>query len=243
MTSGQEIKIETTDSINLASFLVSWVTVRHEINSVPNSQWTVSVVLHLSKPWLTIPLLLSPNKGHHWKSTLVLSLKSEEKQNKAVHYTALLVRVVCWWWSRASCPQMPVDILGTNCDQCLSTVRCCFTSTETVRLVRTESPGWPPRLSHSSWTLTVVCLWFTPFHRPFWLLGHLQTQTCIPLLLSVSWPCSPRVTPGRYRPQPPLQFPGLPWPVWLRMDHCIAKDNLHCRGSRHCTYLITFTLI
>ena len=48
---------------------------------------------------------------------------------------------------------MSVDILGTNCDQCLSTVQCCFTSTETVRLVRTESPRRPPQLSHSSWTL------------------------------------------------------------------------------------------
>ena len=40
-----------------------------------------------------------------------------------------------------------VDILGTNCDQCLSMVQCCFTSTETVRLIRTGSPGRPPRLS------------------------------------------------------------------------------------------------
>ena len=46
-----------------------------------------------------------------------------------------------------------VDILGTNCDQCLSTVQCFFTSTETVRLIRTESPGRPPRFLHSSWTL------------------------------------------------------------------------------------------
>ena len=43
-----------------------------------------------------------------------------------------------------------VDILGTNCDQCRSMVQCCFTSTETVKLIRTESPGRPPRLSHSS---------------------------------------------------------------------------------------------
>ena len=32
-----------------------------------------------------------------------------------------------------------VDILGTNCDQCLSMAQCCFTSTETARLIRTES--------------------------------------------------------------------------------------------------------
>ena len=31
-----------------------------------------------------------------------------------------------------------------------SMVQCCFTSTKTVRLIRTESPGQPPRLSHSS---------------------------------------------------------------------------------------------
>ena len=28
-----------------------------------------------------------------------------------------------------------VDILGTNCDQCVCMVRCCFTSTETMRLL------------------------------------------------------------------------------------------------------------
>ena len=48
---------------------------------------------------------------------------------------------------------MSADILGRNCDQCRSMVQCCFTSTENVRLIRPESPGWPPRLSHSSWTL------------------------------------------------------------------------------------------
>ena len=48
---------------------------------------------------------------------------------------------------------MSVDILGTNCDQCRSMVQCCFTSTETVRLIRTDSPGRLPRLSHSSWTM------------------------------------------------------------------------------------------
>ena len=58
-----------------------------------------------------------------------------------------------WWWCRASCSEMSVNVLGTNCDQCRSTVQCCFMSTDTIRLVRTESPGWPPRLSHSSWTL------------------------------------------------------------------------------------------
>ena len=30
----------------------------------------------------------------------------------------------------------------------------CFTSKKTIRLVGTDSPGWPPRLSQSSWTMT-----------------------------------------------------------------------------------------
>ena len=57
------------------------------------------------------------------------------------------------WWCRASCPQTSADVLGTNCDQCQSMVQCCFTSTETVRLIRTESPGRPHQRSHGSWTL------------------------------------------------------------------------------------------
>ena len=43
---------------------------------------------------------------------------------------------------------MSVDILGTSCVQCRVMVQYSFTSTETRRLVRTDSP-W---LSHSSWT-------------------------------------------------------------------------------------------
>ena len=44
-------------------------------------------------------------------------------------------------------------LLGTSLDQCRSMVQYIFTSTETRRLVRTDSPGRPPRLSHSSWTM------------------------------------------------------------------------------------------
>ena len=46
---------------------------------------------------------------------------------------------------------MSIDILGTSWDQCRSMVQYIFTSTETRRLVRTDSPGRPPRLSNSSW--------------------------------------------------------------------------------------------
>ena len=51
---------------------------------------------------------------------------------------------------------MSVDILGTSCDQCRSMVQYSFTSTETRRLVRTDSPGRPPRLSHSSWNMSNI---------------------------------------------------------------------------------------
>ena len=36
---------------------------------------------------------------------------------------------------------MSVDILGTNCDQCMSMVQYCFTSTETIRLIRDGGKG------------------------------------------------------------------------------------------------------
>ena len=42
---------------------------------------------------------------------------------------------------------MSVDILGTSWDHCRSIVQYSFTSTETRRLVRTDSPGRPPRLT------------------------------------------------------------------------------------------------
>ena len=48
---------------------------------------------------------------------------------------------------------MLADKLGTSWDQCRSMVQYSFTSTETIRLVRTESPGRPPPLSCSSWTM------------------------------------------------------------------------------------------
>ena len=51
---------------------------------------------------------------------------------------------------------MSVDILGTSWDQCRSMVQYSFTSTETMMLVRTDSPGRPPRLSHNSWTMCIL---------------------------------------------------------------------------------------
>ena len=51
---------------------------------------------------------------------------------------------------------MLADILGTSWDQCWNTVQYNFMSTETRRLVRMDSPGRPPWLSHSSWTMSYV---------------------------------------------------------------------------------------
>ena len=51
---------------------------------------------------------------------------------------------------------MSSDILGTSCEQCRSMVQYSFTSTETRRLIRTDNPGRPPRLSHSSWTMLTL---------------------------------------------------------------------------------------
>ena len=38
-------------------------------------------------------------------------------------------------------------------------VQYCFTSTETRRLVRTDSLGRPPRLSHCSWTMSTRAIY------------------------------------------------------------------------------------
>ena len=48
-----------------------------------------------------------------------------------------------------------VDILGTNCEQCVSMVQCCFTSTETIRLVRTGTSTFTQLLnSDTHWKKT-----------------------------------------------------------------------------------------
>ena len=54
-----------------------------------------------------------------------------------------------------------VDILGTICDQCVSMVQCCFTSTETIRLVRTGSPD--RHLDSHSQLLNSVEVWLPLF--------------------------------------------------------------------------------
>ena len=62
------------------------------------------------------------------------------------------------------CCLMSLDV---GWDQCRSMVQYCFTSTETRRLVRTDSPGRPPRLSHSSWTMPQRPFSKTSYRAPF----------------------------------------------------------------------------
>ena len=112
-----------------------------------------------------IPCSLDAIVSYFWvpifRLCYALSLKiiELEVERRDVAHLVFETHWLSRWWCRASCPRMLVDILGTNCDQwqCLSMVKCCFTSTETVRLVRTENPGRPPRLSHSSWTSLFRC--------------------------------------------------------------------------------------
>ena len=109
-------------------------------------------------------------KGHQQSTMSFFSLSLSSSWLRDELQVLLMLK---WWWCWASCPQMSVDILGTNCDQCLSAVQCCFTSTETVRLIRTESPGRPPRLSHSSWKLWC---WSEALLKHLWCQAVCQFQ-------------------------------------------------------------------
>ena len=100
----------------------------------------------------------------HWKTAQVHLTTNDKLLHKTTIITSTTFAGIFWlqysfqqrwWWCRTECPRKSVDTLGTNCNQCVSVVHCCFTSTETIRLVRTESPGRPLRLSHSSWALNI----------------------------------------------------------------------------------------
>ena len=72
-------------------------------------------------------------------------------------------------------------------------VQCCFTSTETIRLIKTGIPGRPPRLSHSSWTLYRRGCWYwfyppSPWRIGLWdLKGWRRTSWVLPGLLVALW--------------------------------------------------------
>ena len=106
------------------------------------------------RPWTKHVFLWSPSLC--WAKHVLLWSPIRVEQN-----------TFWWWWCRTSRPRMSVDTLETNCDQCRRMVQCCFTSTETVRLIRTESPGRPPRFYHSSWTLNVLRV-LVPLNAVLW---------------------------------------------------------------------------
>ena len=129
----------------------------------------------LSKAAILVTVIFSRNRS--WKETAPKCLLDDDD----VELIVLRCRV---------------DILEANCDQCVCMVQCCFTSTETIRLIRTGSPGRPPRLSHSSWTLrnaylfAVKGLWQTSSTG----LRHLSSLDARSVVCS----CQPHmVTPGR----------------------------------------------
>ena len=118
---------------------------------------------------------------------------------------------------------MSVDILGTRWDQCQSMVQYSFTSTETRRLVRTDSPGRPPRLSHSSWTM-----------NPLVVLSWRFTS------MEARWPIRDRDRVGRGRQsegstaETTRKRPERPWTTTRTMEVlrwcplAIAQRLVHC---------------
>ena len=63
----------------------------------------------------------------------------------------LLIPMMMMMSLMLKCPQMSVDILGTSCDNAeAGGVNKSLCPRKPEVLVRTDSPGRPPRLSHSS---------------------------------------------------------------------------------------------
>ena len=76
---------------------------------------------------------------------------------------------------------MSGDILGTNCVQCVCMVQCCFTSTETIRLIRTKTQDG--RLDFC--TAHELCYYHHHFHyhpctNPSCLLPPQRRWTALP---------------------------------------------------------------
>ena len=135
--------------------------------------WLTTLAQVTAGAGFTQDMHLSPTRQHFWKLGQSWSHRHLDRHQCRLDNSACLKfgfghtpssaagkKTPQWQWCEDVDDEVElrvlgcrVDILGTNCDQCRSTVQCCFMSTETVRLIRTESPGRPPRLSHSSWTL------------------------------------------------------------------------------------------
>ena len=77
-------------------------------------------------------------------------------------------------------------------------VQYIFTSTETRRLVRTDSPGWPPRLSHSSWTMQA------PSYAVLSIILYLKVTRCLHVAHSPPLLYHLPPSPHPHRLPPPL---------------------------------------
>ena len=112
---------------------------------------------------------------------------------------------------------MLANILGTDCDQFVCMVQCCFTSTETIRLIRTGSRGQPPWFSHSSWTLPCCFL----SNRAFKYSGARGGQRLL------------AGTPTAR--SPPLVCPVCPghWNVWFRIRGSTISSQSISRFQGH----------
>ncbi len=116
------------------------------------------ILLETCVSWLLTPLKKPTTRWTALHSVIYcfIELNSEPKgqvqpQNHVSHFPRLN-RVA--FFKCCLCPRTSVDILGTSWDHCMSMVQYCFTSTKTMRLAKTDSPGRPPRLSHNS---RIVC--------------------------------------------------------------------------------------
>ena len=129
---------------------------------------------------------------------------------------------------------MSVDIFGTSWDQCRSKVQYSFTSTETGRLVGTDSPGRPPRLSHISWTMmwvwTACCLNIKNWRDPR-LLHHTGLRQVSKAILRMA------VTPsGLHILYKTLWFTNIVHNLLVYML-CIEPSGLHVLCRIHLVYM------
>ena len=156
------------------SHLVPWVTwarnfcaqdQSHACNMGEPGHFFLCATSHANLPLIAVcKIQISKSKGHfERKSFEVFRLASSTCWAKpALKRLVPLINNVdehlhlhCVLGSVVLLNVLGCRLAGTSWDQCRSTVQYCFKSMETLSLVRTDSPGQPPRLSHSPWTMAV----------------------------------------------------------------------------------------
>ena len=135
---------------------------------------------------------------------------------------------------------MLADILGTSWDQCRSMVQYSFTSTETRRLVRTDSPGRPPRLSHSSWTMKWVNEWMKIYIYTARKNHTFHTKPCVFTAPENLYTTRKKTKQNKNLPHKTLCVHSD------RYAHCIhvsprQDEGSECRNRIRCRYVTTTT--